>query len=136
MREAIIRFRFKDSHSSQIAYDTMRELGYQPVLETGDDVFHIHVHRQDLTSALEIAASQGGELIEEGKEERMMIDDAYGMDMIPIPAHLVNEDWVDDENYANRSSGVDMDDLSSRDEEERGWNDEETTNHFTGGVHL
>lgn len=135
MRESIIRFRFDQKESAQLAYEMMQELGYQPVMETNDHVFHIHLNRQDLTSALEIAAAYGGTLAEEsGKRESMLIDDAYGMDMIPIPAHLVNEDWATEDRYAR--TALSSDDLSDREEEAIGWNDEEKTNHFSGGIHL
>lgn len=135
MREGILRFRFDNVNSAHIAYDTMRELGYQSVMETGDQTFHIHVNRQDLTSALEIAASQGGELVEEPDiRAHEMIDDAYEMDLIPIPAHVVNEDWVNDDLYVRPD--IAHDELSQRDEEASGWNDEDTTNHFPSGIHV
>lgn len=135
MREAIIRFRFDQQESAQLAYEMMQELSYQPVMESSDHVFHIHLNRQDLTSALEIAAAYGGTLVEDsGERETKLIDDAYGMDMISIPAHLVNEDWATDERYARKA--ISFDDLSHREEEARGWNDEEKTNHFSGGIHL
>ena len=135
MREAIIRFRFDQQESAQLAYEMMQELSYQPVMESSDHVFHIHLNRQDLTSALEIAAAYGGTLVEDsGERETKLIDDAYGMDMIAIPAHLVNEDWATDERYAR--TALSFDDLSHREEEARGWNDEEKTNHFSGGIHL
>lgn len=134
MRESIIRFRFEQKGNAQLAYELMQELGYHPVMETGDHVFHIHLNRQDLTSALEIAASYGGTLVEEsGRRESMLLDDAYGIDMIPIPAHLVNEDWATEDRYAR--TAVSADDLSHREEEAIGWDDEKT-NHFTGGIHL
>lgn len=135
MREAIIRFRFDQQESAQLAYEMMQELSYQPVMESSDHVFHIHLNRQDLTSALEIAAAYGGTLVEDsGERETKLIDDAYGMDMISIPAHLVNEDWATDDRYAR--TALSFDDLSHREEEARGWNDEEKTNHFSGGIHL
>ncbi|MGZ9587190.1 DNA/RNA helicase [Paenibacillus marinisediminis] len=135
MREASIRFRFEDAGNAQLAYDMMRELNYTPVMEMDGHVFHIHLNRQDLTSALEIAAAYGGSLVEEGDvNERMVYDEAYGLDLIPIPAHLVNEDWAEDDQYARTTAA--LDDLSLRDEDAEGWNDEERTNHFPGGVHI
>ncbi|WP_028596680.1 hypothetical protein [Paenibacillus assamensis] len=134
MHQAVIRFRFGTSSATQLAQDTLSELGYDAVIEPSGDCLHIHIERQDLTSALEIAEAHGGQLIEEAPlTETAVMSSAYGIDCIPIPAHIVNEDWVDRESY----STIDPtgDDLSHRDEEATGWNDEHT-NQFQGGIHL
>lgn len=133
MEQSVLRFQFKDAAGLSHAFDTLQELGYDPVREQGQ-LLHIHIERQDLTSALEIAEACGGQLVEEaGRSEMNVMDEAYGMHMIPIPAHLVNEDWADDAAYAV----VDPrgDDLSHREEEAIGW-DDELSNQFPGGVHL
>ena len=89
-----VQFRFNDPHNAAMAYATLNELGYQPV-KSGNAV-HIHLDRGDLTSALEIAMAHGGQLAGEAAlEESAVIDTAYEMDAIPIPAHTVNEDWPD-----------------------------------------
>lgn len=133
MEQSVLRFQFKDGQGLVHAYDTLQELGYDPVREQGERL-HIHIERQDLTSALEIVEACGGSLIEEAdRTEMSVMDEAYGMHMIPIPAHIVNEDWVDQPNYAE----VDPrgDDLSHREEEAIGW-DDDLSNQFPGGVHL
>ncbi len=77
-----------------MAYVTLNELGYLPV-KNGDHV-HIHLERGDLTSALEIAMAHGGQLCSQAAlQEDAMLAGAYDMNAIPIPAHTVNEDWVD-----------------------------------------
>ncbi|WP_028544689.1 hypothetical protein [Paenibacillus taiwanensis] len=135
MQQAVIRFQFSDAHSTALAYDTLDELGYHPVKEAAVNQLHIHVERQDITSALEIVEAHGGQLIEQAEMTEMsVINDAYGMDIIPIPAHVVNEDWIHHDAYVQIDPRED--DLSHRDEETRGWSDEESTNHFQGGIHL
>ncbi|UHA74932.1 DNA/RNA helicase [Paenibacillus sp. 481] len=146
MQEAAIRFQFPDAASAKLAFDTLQELGYTPVFDEDSSeqadasassrILHVHVDNRDLTSAFEIAEAFGGQLIEEAAlTESSIMNAAYGLDMISIPAHLVNEDWVDNDNYVR----VDPtgDDLSHRDEEAFGWHDDEdTTNHFEGGIHM
>ncbi|RIE03154.1 hypothetical protein D3H35_16345 [Cohnella faecalis] len=85
-----------------MASDTLEELGYDPQLHEGGRL-HIHVHKEDLTSALEVVQSHGGQLMEHAPAETVTITNlAYGIDDIPIPAHTVNEDWED--RYRERSS--------------------------------
>ncbi|RUS46623.1 hypothetical protein [Cohnella sp. AR92] len=94
-----ILFQFPQEQAARIAYDTLEELGYDPQLHEGGRL-HIHVIREDLTSALEIVQSHGGELVEQGQapaEVETMASIDYGLDCIPIPAHLVNEDLADEE---------------------------------------
>ena len=89
---------FPDEKSAGLAAETFDELGYEPCLHEGRRL-HIHVRNEDLTSALEIMQSCGGSIVEQAPAESdQMTNIAYGMDMVPIPAHIVNEDW--DENYA------------------------------------
>ncbi|MCY9515642.1 DNA/RNA helicase [Paenibacillus apiarius] len=138
MPEAAIRFRFTDAASAMLAFDTLEELGYTPEYD-GDShtELHVHVEKRDLTSALEIAEAHGGQLVEEADlTEVSLMNQAYGMDLIPIPAHVVNEDWADDDRYAVRNRAPNHDDLSLRDEEAFGWIDDETTNQFPGGIHI
>ncbi|WP_127533780.1 hypothetical protein [Paenibacillus kobensis] len=88
-------FQFADNASAQDASTTLRDLGYDPVAHEGGRI-HIHLEGSDLTSALEIAMSHGGELVEEKPIDPLAVTGlAYGMDSIPIPAHTVNEDWTD-----------------------------------------
>jgi hypothetical protein len=89
-----IQFAFQDEHDAAMAYATLNELGYLPV-KNGDHV-HIHLERGDLTSALEIAMAHGGQLCSQAAlQEESMLEGAYDMNAIPIPAHTVNEDWAD-----------------------------------------
>jgi hypothetical protein len=96
MNHTSILFQFPQEQAARVAYDTLAELGYDPQLHEGGRL-HIHVISEDLTSALEIVQSHGGELVESedgNSEVEAMACVEYGLDSIPIPAHLVNEDWV------------------------------------------
>ncbi|THF72666.1 DNA/RNA helicase [Cohnella fermenti] len=103
---AALLFRFPQARAAEIAFDTLEELGYSPQMN-GEAVLHIHVEREDLTSALEVVQAHGGELIEQAESDIASAASAmYGMDGIPIPAHTVNEDWPDsymDADLANRN---------------------------------
>ncbi|MDF2815428.1 MAG: hypothetical protein K0Q81_1628 [Paenibacillus sp.] len=108
-------FMFPDSKAASLAYDTLTELGYHAHHneQKGQSVVQVFVDHSELTSALEITQACGGELtveeqdmqVEHEHNTRMIEDEtagrnvyntAYGMDMIPIPAHLVNEDTSTD----------------------------------------
>ncbi|WP_240414116.1 DNA/RNA helicase [Paenibacillus periandrae] len=119
MSSVPIVFRFQDDGAAALAYDTLLEIGYhahQDVQE-GQWIVQVFVDHSELTSALEIAQAHGGELLLSGEGTAGDEDDdsgvfiggnltdaaggqlfntAYGLDMIPIPAHLVNEDEVAD----------------------------------------
>jgi len=91
-----ILFDFEDSTSADQAFSLLQELGYDPMLHHPTRL-HIHVVGEDLTSALEIVQAHGGTLVEQSEiEEDMIASTAYGLDAISIPAHLVNEDLVDE----------------------------------------
>lgn len=95
MSHAALMFQFPDANQARLAGDTLEELGYEPQLHEGGRL-HIHVHNEDLTSALEIVQCYAGRLMEHAPTEDVVITDvAYAMDAIPIPAHTVNEDWED-----------------------------------------
>lgn len=91
-----IGFEFADLHSASLAWSMLRELGYAPE-RAGERQVQLELQSGDLISALEIAMSYGGRLIERTAADACVLDDAaYEMDSvpIPIPAHIVNEDWV------------------------------------------
>lgn len=91
-----IWFQFEDQQSAGFAFDTLQELGYEPTIHPGEQkpTLHIHVDRSDLTSALEIAQAHGGVLIEQSDiEDGEAFNQAYRLDEVNIPAHVVNEDW-------------------------------------------
>lgn len=97
-----IRFDFADRWSAYQAFDILEELGYEPfVREEGErtSVF-VRVERNDITSALEIAQSFGGNYVDESRfREHSIFEQAYRMEAaeeIDIPAHLVNEDLSED----------------------------------------
>jgi hypothetical protein len=95
MSHAALLFQFPDAEQARLAGDTLEELGYEPQLHEGGRL-HIHVHNEDLTSALEIVQCYAGQLMEHAPAEAVVITDiAYGIDAISIPAHTVNEDWED-----------------------------------------
>lgn len=136
MRQIAISFQFSDSKSALLAFDTLQELGYEPVLEDAEQTkLHIHIEDVDITSALEIAQAHGGTLLDHAEMTETACNDyAYRMDLIPIPAHVVNEDWADE--YSNAASVYNQDvhnNLDLRNEDHRDWYDE-TTDHFSGEV--
>ncbi len=95
MKHAALLFQFPGDSQAMLAAETLEELGYEPQLHEGGRL-HIHVQNEDLTSALEIVQCCSGHLLEHAPAEAVTVTDfAYGMDDIPIPAHTVNEDWVD-----------------------------------------
>ncbi|MFC5470769.1 hypothetical protein ACFPPD_18945 [Cohnella suwonensis] len=95
MNRAALMFQFPDDSQARLAGDTLMELGYEPQIHEGGRL-HIHVENEDLTSALEIVQCYAGQLMEHAPAESVHVTDlAYGMDDIRIPAHTVNEDWVD-----------------------------------------
>ncbi|RKN65147.1 hypothetical protein [Paenibacillus ginsengarvi] len=97
MSEAPIYFEFSDSSAAVMALDTLSELGYHAHATEldGKPGVQVYIDKNDLTSALEIAQASGGMLL---STERAAADAdsyklAYELDSVPIPAHLVNEDW-------------------------------------------
>lgn len=118
MSDSPILFQFPDAKSAKIALDTLLELNYHAHLAEREKkpTIHIFVDQNDLTSALEIAQANGGCLTASALNDREedYYNTAYRIDNVPIPAHLINEDWVeegkendwDDENYANFPAGI------------------------------
>lgn len=93
-----IFFQFKEDADTKLALNTLEELGYQAGVfdYEGKATLHVHLDNQDIASALQIVQSCGGNLVEVSRgEEIKLYDEVYSMDTIPIPAHLVNEDWED-----------------------------------------
>lgn len=140
MTSTPIFFEFNTNKEAYLALDTMEELGYRVSMHTekANPILHLIVDRHDLASALEIAGACGGNLIdtEQSLSEQQTYAMAYDSDsVIPIPAHLVNEDWTDSEPalstsaFSNLSSGAYNDHIKfdpSNDDYDG----------FDGGVHL
>lgn len=128
--QSAIMFEFDDNRSADLARDMLEELGYDPVMHNGYQM-HIHVDGNDLTSALEIVQSHGGRLLEQSAiREEAITSSAYAMDGITIPAHVVNEDWIAEEERGAHNVDSAL--------EERGHEflpDSENYNHFSGDVH-
>lgn len=127
-------FDFNDAQSAALACETLRELGYETVLHDGSRM-HVHIEGSDLTSALEIAQSHGGQLAQHAQiDANAVTDSAYSLDAIAIPAHLVNEDWVlsdgesDPEGLRNRDEDADYN--------EEFLPDPGTYDHFSGDVRI
>nr|WP_246628286.1 hypothetical protein [Paenibacillus oenotherae] len=124
-------FQFADAASAANASGVLRDLGYEPVVHQGGQV-HIHLHGSDLTSALEIVQASGGTMVVHSSIEEaggnMVLDEAYGMDAIPIPAHIVNEDWIAQEDALHNRD----DDASNA---EDCLPDGGTYSYFSGDVH-
>ncbi|WP_051237260.1 hypothetical protein [Paenibacillus pinihumi] len=99
------RFEFADKHSASLAWGLLTELGYAPG-KAGSRQVHIQLQHGDLVSALEIVMAHGGRLMEqESGDEAELADTAYELDVIPIPAHIVNEDWMITEAELSSHSG-------------------------------
>ncbi|MHA6482990.1 hypothetical protein ACX1C1_13920 [Paenibacillus sp. strain BS8-2] len=127
--QSAILFDYSDDSSAAMARELLQELGYDPVMH-GDTRMHIHVDGGDLTSALEIAQAHGGQLVEQADiAEETVTNTAYALDAITIPAHVVNEDWIDAEGAHNR----DDDEACTNDEF---LPDAGEYNHFSGDVHI
>ncbi|MBD2867910.1 hypothetical protein [Paenibacillus arenilitoris] len=128
-------FDFNDDQSAALACETLRELGYETVLHDGSRM-HIHLEGGDLTSALEIAQAHGGQLVEQAPITSDALNgSAYSLDAIPIPAHLVNEEWSSD--FGEREEGAG---LRNRDEDADYGDDflpdPGTYDHFSGDVRI
>lgn len=128
-----IFFEFADEFSAHQAYDTLTELDYDAVLhdDASQPSLHLHIEKSDLASALQIAQSHGGRLMEQpsGLTDAEAHNYAYAMEDIPIPAHLVNEDWT--EIYATGISNREL----LEDEENRLDISESTLDFMSGDVH-
>ncbi|WP_336773819.1 hypothetical protein [Paenibacillus sp. MMO-58] len=130
MMSSAILFDFADSFSAALARDTLQELGYEPLMHEGNRL-HIHVDGSDLTSALEIAMSHGGQLVDQSAiQNEAVTDTAYSLNAITIPAHIVNEDWVGAEEAADLHNWDDDADTSNEFLPDPG-----EYSHFSGDVH-
>lgn len=134
--QSAILFEFADARSASLACDTLQELGYEPVLHESNRV-HIHIEGSDLTSALEIAQANGGRLVEQADiSEGALTNSAYALDAISIPAHVVNEDWVDSYvNVTDEAGGLRNWDEDA-DNREEFLPDSGTYDHFSGDVNI
>lgn len=131
-----IFFEFDKERDALLALDTLEELGYKPELLEGEGTtLHIHIDDQEMTSALEIAQSHGGRLVEREplQSEPSTFAMAYDLEgSIRIPAHTVNEDWPD--NYAS-ARDADADAVPS--EEEAAFDpSSDDYNHFSAGIRI
>ena len=88
-----VRFDFPDGHQASLAFSMLKELGYEPELR--GSAVGIRIDGNDLVSAIEIAAAYGGELAGAGAGAEDSLEAAYGLDEIPIPAHVVEPEWPD-----------------------------------------
>ncbi|WP_219835656.1 hypothetical protein [Paenibacillus sp. R14(2021)] len=135
--DTALLFQFSDSRTAAMAGSTFQELGYDPVVQQGSDI-HIHMHGDDLPSALEIAQSHGGQLaVQSSIPDIELTNEAYHMENhIAIPAHVVNEDWVSQEEAGDQAAG---DGLSNRDDdapdEDEFFPDDGSYGYFSGDVH-
>lgn len=101
-----IVFDFVDSASADQAFSLLHELGYDPAMHSPTRL-HIHVIDEDLTSALEIVQVHGGALVEQASmQDELLASTAYSLDAITIPAHLVNEDLVANDELLPGIGGV------------------------------
>ncbi len=135
MQDTPLYFEFSSENEARGAADTLNELGYQASVTWGSTSpgLALTVEQADLTAALEVTQSHGGRLVH--LHSSVTEEEAYCMaydseDMFPIPAHIVNEDWVDSdaaEPLRNRDDdGEDHEFDPSRDEYD----------HFSAGIRL
>ncbi|PZE19756.1 hypothetical protein [Paenibacillus xerothermodurans] len=115
MAETAIYFEFDSERSALLARDTLEELGYKTGYhsELPRPTLHIQLDENDLTSALEITQAHGGRLLEH--KQGLSDAEAYAMayneeDYVPIPAHIVNEDWMEDHDERARITASEMPD--------------------------
>jgi hypothetical protein len=99
MHSIPIYFQFIDHKAALQAFDTLQELEYEVEWLDHDHKEHLptlrlNVDRSDLTSALEIAQSHGGTLLEAKQDysEMEILTSAYSLEPIAIPAHAVNDE--------------------------------------------
>jgi hypothetical protein len=134
-----IYFQFEREEAAGLAFQTFDELGFHPHVDDQDrSRLHIHLDNPDLASALQIAMSHGGQLVEDavsGSEEQLY-SNAYELDnFIPVPAHVVNEDWVD--GYSDPKEDVYDADTAGLEEDEHDFDpSEDDYSYFRGGIHL
>ncbi|GAA3409967.1 hypothetical protein ACFFNY_30950 [Paenibacillus hodogayensis] len=109
MSQVPIYFEFSEQATASLALDTLGELGYHAHVQTirGTPVIQLFIEHNDLTSALEIAQAYGGLLLdtEQGDAYADSYASAYELDAVPIPAHVVNEDWPESY-YTGESAGL------------------------------
>ena len=109
MSQAPIYFAFADAGAASLALDTLNELGYHAheTEHEGKPAIQLYIDHNDLTSALEITQASGGVLLEESAmgARADSYTTAYGIDTVPIPAHMVNEDWSESY-YTSDASGL------------------------------
>ena len=99
MESIPLYFQFEQKKSALKAFDTLKELEYNVEFLEHDHEEHLPtllliLNQSDLTSALEIAQSHGGRLVE---------------DYIPIPAHVVTDEEVFDpseDSYDHFPAGI------------------------------
>ncbi|WP_127585376.1 hypothetical protein [Paenibacillus koleovorans] len=156
-------FAFPESRSATLAYEMLAELGYhvhQARQDGGQPCVQVFMESTELSSAMEVAQAYGGQLVEftddmlhahthdhehthrdhtdaqSAVTGGQLYESAYGMDMIPIPAHLVNESDPGDYDYEGRSSVT----AASHVPPEAEQNDFDPSGHdydgFDAGVHL
>ncbi|WP_116191110.1 hypothetical protein [Paenibacillus taihuensis] len=131
MQDTALLFQFGDANAAQLASSTLQELGYDPVIQQGSSV-HIHIEGSDLTSALEIAQSHGGQLaVQSSIPDIELTNDAYNMANITIPAHVVNEDLVAQDETQSGYKNWD-DDAPAEDDY---FPDDGSYGYFSGDVH-
>ncbi|CAM3057233.1 DNA/RNA helicase [Paenibacillus sediminis] len=114
MQETAITFQFPDPYSANQALDTLQELGYRPVHASYGNALHVHMDHQDITSMLEIAQAHGGVIMNaQSLSQDNLLYGEMGVDDIPIPAHVVNEDFSElyssDKAEQSRGSNTDHD---------------------------
>lgn len=132
-----IFFEFDQTRDALLALDTLEELGYKPELLEGERAtLHIHLDEQEITSAIEIAQSHGGRLVERPQTQSEQATFAMAYDLegsIRIPAHTVNEDWSD--SYAASVVVTDRDAVPSDDEAAFDPSADDY-NHFSAGIRI
>lgn len=133
-----IMFQFDDRRSAYLALDTLDELGYRAHLGGSDErpEVHVEVDHNDLTSALEIVQAHGGNLREEATTGAThdTFAEAYDLDAVPIPAHVVNEDWPESYREPGREAAPTGD--GAVDDAEIVDPSAETYDHFSADVRL
>jgi hypothetical protein len=141
MNNAPIFFQFADHKAAYQAFDTLQELEFNVHWIEHDQpdprpIIQIVMERNDLTSALEIAQSHGGVLLEEDHpgQEAEVFTAAYGLDQIQIPAHVVTEDMS--ERYMGDAGFAEGDEHNTTTEDPLFDPSEADYDHFPAGIRL
>ncbi|WP_409343139.1 hypothetical protein [Paenibacillus sp. MBLB4367] len=142
MHLAPIFFQFAESKAAYQAMDTLHELGFRAnwidhAHPEHRPTLQVYIENNDLTSALEITQAFGGQLLEtsDSGSESQAYTSAYGLNGIPIPAHVVTEDLP--EGYMSSADGGPYQGTTSDNSDDQPFDpSDDDYSQFSAGIHL